>query len=195
AAADRNQLVLSKVEIGKPVVNLAGNAVVLPSQAEIPGQAARHLEIILNESVEGTHSKTVRHRKLRLYCRRGIAGQKCSQRWKRDPAARSCVEVVIPETAEFPSQFHRMPAMNPRKRVVVLKCRVAAALWESIDASKIHNAGNQNVWKDGRACCEPEILRIQFAEHVRNELDMDAIRSRAQLVGESRAEYMRLAQR
>src|SRR5262249_52151943 len=67
AAANGNQLVLRKVEIRKSIVYLAGNAVVFPSQAQIPGQAVCHLEIILDETVEGAHSKTVGHRKLRLY--------------------------------------------------------------------------------------------------------------------------------
>src|SRR5262249_865437 len=115
AAANGNQLVLSKVKIGKAVVNLAGNTVVLPSQAQIPGQAVCHFEIILDKSVEGAHSKTVGHRKLRLYCLRRSAGQKCGEGRKRDAAARCVAEVVIPETAEFPTEFHRMPAVNPRE--------------------------------------------------------------------------------
>src|SRR3989441_9809259 len=88
-----------------------------------------------------------------------------------------------------------MPAMNPRERVVVLECRVAAALRKWFDPSKIHDAGNQNVWEHGRARCEPEVQRIQFAQNVWNELDMYAVRPGSQLVGESWAEYMRLAQR
>src|SRR5206468_6947792 len=118
-------------------------------------------------------------------------GQKCGEGRKRDAAARCCVEVVIPETAELPTEFQRMPAMNPRERVGVLECRVAAALRKYVNPSKIHDAGNQNFWEDGRARCEPEVQRIQFAQNVRNELDMDAIRPGSKLVGESRAEYMR----
>src|SRR5438093_6680908 len=72
---------------------LKWNAVVLPSQAKIPGQAVRHLEIILNVSIERADPETVGHRKLNLPRRIGRARQKCGETWESDDSAGRRAEV------------------------------------------------------------------------------------------------------
>ena len=194
-AADGNDLVLRKIKNAEPVVNFVGYAVVLPTQAEVPGEPACHFEIILNKGIKGAHANTVGDRKSSLYRGRRCAGQKRGQRGKRNPAAGGCIEVVIPEPAKLAAESERMAAMNPCQSVTVLERRIAPSLREAVNAAEVHHPGNHNRWEDRRPGCDSEILWIVFTKHVGHELDAHTVCSCPQLICDCRAEHMRVAQR